>query len=326
MEKDIPQKEVEDFKTKILENIVEEFGKIKEYIDYTPEVHEIKSQKVLNVFTSEDIQKKNKEITRIFQEEAYNHENDNESADNQSIAEFFLKVAKLSRKAFYSSKKLLATIKKEYIKYKELDGKNIIVKNEESFKKEFSCWVKEKESKEEKKESKEEKKERKEEKKIEDKGISKGKNEKENKIQNEENKINLYKLYEEHLKEDKGNILENEDKSLKKYFSKLFDDLTLMYFHCDILFPSVSINFKCEKNFDSDKMIDFINRGKNRKVNFVILPSLFSNENYLQNGKFWVYTYLDNDFKFEESDLHPLEDLISPKNDKQLFEKIKKIQ
>ena len=324
MEKDIPQKEVEDFKRKILDNIVEEFGKIKEYIDYKPEVHEIKSQKVLNVFTSEDIQKKNKEITRIFQEEAYNHENDNESADNQSIAEFFLKVAKLSRKAFYSSKKLLAAVKKEYIKYKELEGKNIIVKNEESFKKEFSCWVKEKESKEEKKESKEEKKERKEEKKIEDKGISKGKNEKENKIQNEENKINLYKLYEEHLKEDKGNILENEDKSLKKYFSKLFDDLTLMYFHCDISFPSVSINFKSEENFDSEKMIDFINRGKNRKVNFVILPSLFSNENYLQNGKFWVYTYLENDFKFEESDLHPLDDLISPKKDRQLLEKIKK--
>ena len=71
-------------------------------------------------------------------------------------------------------------------------------------------------------------------------------------------------------------------------------------------------------------MIDFINRGKNRKVNFVILPSLFSNENYLQNGKFWVYTYLENDFKFEESDLHPLDDLISPKKDRQLLEKIKK--
>ena len=126
----------------------------------------------------------------------------------------------------------MATIKKEYIKYKELDGKNIIVKNEESFKKEFFCWVKEKESKEEKKE-------------------------KENKIQKEENKINLYKLYEEHLQEDKGNILENEDKNLKIYFSKLFDDLTLMYFHCDISFPSVSINFKSEENFDSDKMIDF---------------------------------------------------------------------
>ena len=46
-------------------------------------------------------------------------------------------------------------------------------------------------------------------------------------------------------------------------------------------------------------MIDFINRGKNRKVNFVILPSLFSNGNFLQNGKSWVFTYLKNTFRFE---------------------------
>ena len=45
-------------------------------------------------------------------------------------------------------------------------------------------------------------------------------------------------------------------------------------------------------------MIDFINRGKNRKVNFIILPSLFSNGIYLQNGKFWVFTYLKNTFQF----------------------------
>ena len=97
-----------------------------------------------------------------------------------------------------------------------------------------------------------------------------------------------------------------------------------MYFHCDLSFPSVKINFKKEKNFDSEKMIDFINRGKNRKVNFVILPSLFSNDNYLQNGKFWVFTYLGNSFKFEESKLLPLEDLICPKKEKQLLENIKK--
>jgi len=358
LDKDISQKELESFKTKILENIVEEFKKIIAYIDYKPEVHEIESQKSLNVFTSEDIQKKNKEITRIFQEEAYNHENDDESIENKSIAEFFLKVAKLSRKAFYTSKKLLANIKTEYIKYKESSGKNIIVKNEESFKKEFSCWVKQKE-KEETKINKEEKKESKEEKKIEDKGIGKGKNGTENKIQVEENKIqveenkiqveenkiqveenkiqveenkiqvekneiNLYKLYEEHLKEGKDNILENENKNLTKFLSKLFDDLTLMYFHCDLSFPSVNINFKIEENFDSEKMIDFINRGKNRKVNFVILPSLFSNYNYLQNGKFWVFTYLGNDFKFKDSDLLPLEDLICPKKEKQSLENIKK--
>ena len=47
-------------------------------------------------------------------------------------------------------------------------------------------------------------------------------------------------------------------------------------------------------------MIDFINKGNNRKVNFVILPSLFSNGNYLENGKYWVFTYKKDTFKFDE--------------------------
>ena len=46
-------------------------------------------------------------------------------------------------------------------------------------------------------------------------------------------------------------------------------------------------------------MIDFINRGKNRKVNFVILPSLFSDGSFLQNGKLWVFTFCKNTFKFD---------------------------
>ena len=48
-------------------------------------------------------------------------------------------------------------------------------------------------------------------------------------------------------------------------------------------------------------MIDFINRGKNRKVNFVILPALISNGNFLQNGKYWVFTFTENTFKFTET-------------------------
>ena len=73
-----------------------------------------------------------------------------------------------------------------------------------------------------------------------------------------------------------------------------------MYFHCDLSFPSIQINFKKENDFISEKMIDFINRGKNRKVNFIILPSLFSNGNYLQNGKSWVF-YYKNTFKFDDT-------------------------
>ena len=87
----------------------------------------------------------------------------------------------------------------------------------------------------------------------------------------------------------------------QKYLEKLFYDLTIMYFHCDLSFPSIEINFKKENDFISEKMIDFINRGKNRKVNFIILPSLFSNGNYLQNGKSWVFTYYKNTFKFDDT-------------------------
>ena len=87
----------------------------------------------------------------------------------------------------------------------------------------------------------------------------------------------------------------------EKYLEKLFYDLTIMYFHCDLSFPSIQINFKKENDFISEKMIDFINRGKNRKVNFIILPSLFSNGNYLQNGKSWVFTYYKNTFKFDDT-------------------------
>ena len=87
----------------------------------------------------------------------------------------------------------------------------------------------------------------------------------------------------------------------QKYLEKLFYDLTIMYFHCDLSFPSIQINFKKENDFISEKMIDFINRGKNRKVNFIILPSLFSNGNYLQNGKLWVFTYYKNTFKFDDT-------------------------
>ena len=100
----------------------------------------------------------------------------------------------------------------------------------------------------------------------------------------------------------------------QKYLEKLFYDLTIMYFHCDLSFPSIQINFKKENDFISEKMIDFINRGKNRKVNFIILPSLFSNGNYLQNGKSWVFTYYKNTFKFEDTINDTLNKLLEEMN------------
>ena len=87
-----------------------------------------------------------------------------------------------------------------------------------------------------------------------------------------------------------------------------------MYLHCVLSFPYVEISFEKEEKFNSEKMIDFINRGQNRKVNFVVLPSLFSNGNFLQNGKSWVFTYNKNTFKFEESELEELNKKITKKD------------
>ena len=61
-------------------------------------------------------------------------------------------------------------------------------------------------------------------------------------------------------------------------------------------------------------MIDFINRGKNRKVNFVILPSLFSFGSFLQNGKAWVFTFYKNTFRFDDLQLNHLNNLLIQEN------------
>ena len=129
-------------------------------------------------------------------------------------------------------------------------------------------------------------------------------------VKNLEKEKNIFKDYENILNQE--NIFENKNDNIneKKYLIKLYRDLAIMYFHCHLAFPCVEINFKEEEDFNSEKMIDFINRGKNRKVNFVILPSLISNGCYLQNGKSWVFTFLKNTFKFENNTIISLNDLL----------------
>lgn len=301
----IPQEDVKELKQKILEYISCEFMTIIKDLNFKTIDSRIESKFVLNNFTSEDIEKKNIEITKKFQNEAFNRVNDDDEKENQSIADFFLRVAKLARIAFNTQKELLAPIKKLFFEYKESEGKNYIVKSEEDFKREFSCWVKKKEEEEENV---------KKDLKKEIKGIR-------------QNNLNLSKIYKENLEKDKNKIIaENDDKLLKEFLSKIFDSLTLMYFHCYLSIPLVEINFdltpdskimennqdhqaesNCEESFNYEKMIDFINKGKNRKVNFVILPSLVSNKNYLKNGKFWVFTYLENTFRYEKLKLESIE-------------------
>lgn len=105
-------------------------------------------------------------------------------------------------------------------------------------------------------------------------------------------------------------IKEEEDYNNRKFFKKLISELSILFFECELSFPPIKIDFNLTENiFINDKMIDFAhNRGK-KKVNFVFFPSFQSNNNYLDNGKQWVFTYVDRKkktFYFEDMKLEPL--------------------
>ena len=118
------------------------------------------------------------------------------------------------------------------------------------------------------------------------------------------------KKYEKYFK-DEGILYKNEN------ISTLFPQLTKLYFHCELSFPIVEIGFDDFKQgmpFNHETMIDFINKGINRKVNFVILPSLFSNGNFLENGKNWVFTFKTDTFYFSELKFEKLIDKMEKYN------------
>ena len=134
--------------------------------------------------------------------------------------------------------------------------------------------------------------------------------EKENQI-NEKNKFKEYK----NILNQENPCKKEENTKQYKYLLNLYYDLSLMYFHCHLAFPLVEIDFKTEEDFNSEKMIDFINRGKNRKVNFVILPALISMKSFLQNGKYWVFTFFKNTFKFDDAMNDSLNALLNQENE-----------
>ena len=242
--------------------------KTSDNIDDNKKEYKIESNSELNMFTPKDIQEENKEITRNFQNEAYNYMNANEKVENENVASFLKNVAIISRISFKEHKNLNKEMEEKYL---NIPG-NKKQKDDEIYKKEFSQWIKNLEKKEGKK--------------IYD------------------NFLNQLKPFEKEIKDNKE----------QKYLKQLLYDLIIMYFHCDISFPIVEINFTKKEDFNSEMMIDFINRGKNRKVNFVILPSLFSNGNYIQNGKLWVFTYFKNTFRFGDSIDNCLEEFLKEKN------------
>ena len=107
-------------------------------------------------------------------------------------------------------------------------------------------------------------------------------------------------------------INDQKEENSKNYFEKLYMDLLTLFFQCELSFPSITINFKEEEEFNFSKMEDLasnVGTGK-KKINFVVFPSLISNEEFLKKGKQYVFTYFDNKkkktFYFENINLEPL--------------------
>ena len=105
---------------------------------------------------------------------------------------------------------------------------------------------------------------------------------------------------------------EQNEEETKNYLEKLYKDLLLLFFQCELSFPSITINFKKEEEFNFTKMEDLAdNKGKGeKKINFVVFPSLISNGEFLQKGKQYVFTYFNDEkkktFYFENINLEPL--------------------
>lgn len=108
-------------------------------------------------------------------------------------------------------------------------------------------------------------------------------------------KINLH-LYDDLKKRKIDSCSKKED--LISYFQELFYQLSILYFHCALSYPKIEINFSLiNKTFDHETMKDLIDNGRGN-VHFVYLPSLFCNENYLEDGKLWVYTCNNKSYSF----------------------------
>lgn len=223
-------------------------------------------------FTSKDIEINYTKIINDFTEYSGNLNNDEDELENQTLGLFLKEIANISRLSFNESNKFLKLMYNEYekLKIKNHSENKSIISSLEHFKEEFSSWVK-------------------------------------------KNNIIIEQKLEEYFKSNSKLILSfmnQKEPERKKYYNKLIKDLLILYFHCQLSFPSIEINFKKEENFDFNKMIDQAHNRGEKKVNFVIFPSLSSNGNYLKNGKQYVFTYNEKNkkkqFYFKDIKLYSL--------------------
>ena len=270
------KEETPETKNKTKKKIIDKFEKYLNDFESLLSENEIKNSKIIkkeeNIepFNSYDIETEYKELTLEIKDKLRKYYDNEGERENQNVSFFCRNIGIISREAYNQSNLIL---KNKLEKFKK--EKTIKLKREKDLiRNYFSCWIKLKEE-------------------------------------------NESEFYEEYLN-NYDNLFQNKDliynEEEKKYLIEIYKKLTILYIHCFLSFPIINIYFyKKEQNkndFLPNEMIDCINKGKNRKVNFIFLPCLVSNEMYLSAGEYYVFTYKVGNkketFHFDNLDLDEL--------------------
>ena len=204
-------------------------------------------------FTPIDIEKENEMINAFIKEKLYDYMPENEKLYNETVGKFVYAIGGISRISQNIADKLYNELLEEYKKF--LNSSNIYFRsNKEEMRKHFSIWIK--------------------------------KCLKENEIYEYYSYLNIKEIEK---------YLYKKDNETNKILLKLFQSFICLYLKCRLSFPLVEPKYANDNTiYDSRTMFDdCYKKGiKYKKVNFCYIPALISNGRFINNAKYYVFTYI----------------------------------
>lgn len=204
-------------------------------------------------FSAKEIENDNEKINSLIKEKALNdYLPDEEKVENEAVGNFFYSIGGISRVSNDISNNLFFNLYELYKNFLH-QNKNWLTFNHENDRKNLSIWIKK--------------------------------------------CVNANPFYEfvsiTNVKKIEKYFYKNDEKA-NEFLFKIFQQFLSLYLKCRLSFPIVEVKYlndNCE--YDYSSMLDIINKsGKAKKVNFCFIPELKSNGKTLNNGKFYVFTYL----------------------------------
>lgn len=209
-------------------------------------------------YTPNDIEEKNEEISTFLNEKIYDdYLDDKEKCVNENAGNFLYSIGGISRISFQLANDIYHELFNEYKKYLKSNNESLEFFHEKD-RRNLSIWIK---------------------------------------------KCLIEKNFYEYYSNKNINIIEKylnkDDEKTNDILFKLFKDFIELYIKCYLSFPPIEIKYTKEHiDFNPKSMKDFIlKNAKIKKVNFCYLPGLISNGEFINNGKYNVFTYTEKTYK-----------------------------